>query len=298
LKNWTWIFLVLSLYACNKEFEYIDKDYPLDEPKLFAEGIINLPDRLQQNISISQDGTEYYFTQTDGEIWRYERILRVKLLGGQVELDTPQFVRDFEYENEQFIGEPMLSPDDNRLYFIADYPPDIFSTKRLDNGGWSVVPIKHALSTSKDDWYITFSGDNLLFTNGTAYTSSRKNDAYRPAKKLEAEFNNSDVRDPVLSKDESFIIIAKKASEESDQMDLFISFRNDGDWSEPIALNDKINTEAFEFAPYISPDGKFLFFSRRDSWINATYSSIYWVSLSSILESTRDSQQPQSDPTR
>ena len=273
----------LALSCEKKTFDYIDKDYPEAEPKIFAEGIINTPDRLQQNISISNDGTEYYFTQTDGEIWRYERILRISIKDGQVALDTPQFVEAFPFENERFIGEPMLSPDNNYLYFIADYPPDIFSTKRLANGDWSLVSIKNGLSTPKDDWYVTFSGNDLLFTNGTAYLSSKDKEAYRPAKKFQAPFNNEDVRDPVLSKDGTFMILSMKASAKTDQSDLFISFKEGEDWSSPQKLQNKINTEAFEFAPYLSPDEQFLFFTRRESWVNAGYSNIYWVSLEAIM---------------
>ncbi|TYA71702.1 hypothetical protein FUA24_19275 [Seonamhaeicola marinus] len=46
-------------------------------------------------------------------------------------------------------------------------------------------------------------------------------------------------------------------------------------------LGKKINSKYVEFSPSISPDGKYLFFSRR-SWIDKNMkeqeSDIYWVS--------------------
>ena len=64
------------------------------------------------------------------------------------------------------------------------------------------------------------------------------------------------------------------------QIDLYVCFNDGkGNWSEAYNLGKEINTEKIEFAPYISPDEKFLFFSRRDKWLNAQLSDIYWVSL-------------------
>jgi Tol biopolymer transport system component len=54
--------------------------------------------------------------------------------------------------------------------------------------------------------------------------------------------------------------------------DLYVAFRaNDGTWSSSKKLNNEINTSAFEFAPNVSPDGKYLFFTRDDT--------IYWVGI-------------------
>jgi len=45
-------------------------------------------------------------------------------------------------------------------------------------------------------------------------------------------------------------------------------------------LGAPINTDAFEGTPTISPDGKYLFFHRRNGWIS---SDIYWVSVKAFL---------------
>ncbi|MEM9324238.1 MAG: hypothetical protein AAGA85_01220 [Bacteroidota bacterium] len=43
-------------------------------------------------------------------------------------------------------------------------------------------------------------------------------------------------------------------------------------------MHEGEDTVIDRLAPYISPDGKYLFFSRRDHGQNATSSNIYWVS--------------------
>jgi WD40-like Beta Propeller Repeat len=45
--------------------------------------------------------------------------------------------------------------------------------------------------------------------------------------------------------------------------DLYISFRRpDGSWGTSVNLGPAVNTPDNEFTPYVSPDGKYLFFSR------------------------------------
>ena len=68
---------------------------------------------------------------------------------------------------------------------------------------------------------------------------------------------------PFISPDESFLIFDKIG-------DMYITFLdNEGAWSPSKKLNHEINTSAYEFAPYVTPDGKYFFFTRDDN--------IYWV---------------------
>ena len=73
--------------------------------------------------------------------------------------------------------------------------------------------------------------------------------------------------------------------------DLYISFQDQqGKWMEPINLGNKINSSAKDEYPYISADGKYLFFnSNRVSSLNKTKipdgpGNIYWVSAKLIEE--------------
>ena len=271
--------------ACSEEVHYLDSHYPGLTPTLYAEGIVNQAGKFTQNLTMSPDGREQYFTETNADEWRYLRILRVSMTGNSSPvIDTPRFVTDFHYTHEQFIGEPMLSPDNQQLYFVADYPPDLWYTDRLENGSWNSPKRLETISTERDDWYITFSKNGrLLFTNGTAYTSAPENGKYLKREKLEAPFNGTDVRDPVIAPNEDYIIYCAKVSDAEDQTDLFVSFKNaEGQWGEGHRLGDAINTSAYELGSYISPDEKYLFFSRRDQWNNANFSNVYWVSLDII----------------
>jgi Tol biopolymer transport system component len=47
----------------------------------------------------------------------------------------------------------------------------------------------------------------------------------------------------------------------------------------PKNMGKNVNTEGWEMAPSLSPDGKYLFFTRRQSWNTDEPSKIYWVNI-------------------
>ena len=63
--------------------------------------------------------------------------------------------------------------------------------------------------------------------------------------------------------------------------DLYISYRqDDGSWRKAINLGEKINTEAWDAAGYVTPDGKYFFFNRMvNSGAEGSLPDvdIYWV---------------------
>ena len=94
-------------------------------------------------------------------------------------------------------------------------------------------------------------------------------------------------RDPVFAPGNNYLIVTRLKNQEDGETDLFVSFaQEDGSWGTLLDLGPTINTEGYEFGPTISPDGKFLFFSRRDEWQNAKFSNIYWVSTK-LVDSVR-----------
>lgn len=120
------------------------------------------------------------------------------------------------------------------------------------------------------------------------YKSARQNGEYRGAQLVDATFNQDDAGDHFFSREMDYLVFSAERDGGLGQADLYVSFRNqDGEWSEVLHLGPHLNTEAFEIGPYISPDGKYLFFTRRDKWQNASFSDIYWVSTD-VVSRLRD----------
>jgi hypothetical protein len=69
---------------------------------------------------------------------------------------------------------------------------------------------------------------------------------------------------------------------------LYISFNNNGKWTTPKSLGDTINNDLLNIYPYVSPDGKYIFFTACKKPFHCVEpSKIYWVS-SSIIDSLRN----------
>ena len=64
-----------------------------------------------------------------------------------------------------------------------------------------------------------------------------------------------------LTMDGKAILLAFARKKNSEDDDLYVSFFEDGRWTRPIELGDEINTKYSETTPFLSADGKTLYFS-------------------------------------
>ena len=94
---------------------------------------------------------------------------------------------------------------------------------------------------------------------------------------------NSEVSDadPAIAPDESYLLFCSHRDGGFGESDLYITFRKqEGSWTTPQNMGPGINTPASEEKPYVTPDGKYLFFS-NDAPGNL---EIYWVDAKIIEE--------------
>ena len=71
---------------------------------------------------------------------------------------------------------------------------------------------------------------------------------------------------PCISPDEGYIVFDSQRPGGFGRNDLYISFqRKDSTWTKAKNLGEPINTEAYDMRPYITHDGKYLFFSSTRS---------------------------------
>lgn len=57
------------------------------------------------------------------------------------------------------------------------------------------------------------------------------------------------------------IVVSMKRDDGNGEEDLYVSLKSGDKWSEPISLGNTINTIGFEISPFLSPDGKRLYFA-------------------------------------
>jgi len=65
--------------------------------------------------------------------------------------------------------------------------------------------------------------------------------------------------------------------------DQYITRPQNGTWTTPKSLGPEINTRATEYGSYITPDGKFYFFSRPAGWGVNDAADLYWVDSRAVL---------------
>ena len=91
--------------------------------------------------------------------------------------------------------------------------------------------------------------------------------------------------DTYVAPDESWMVVTSRRPGGIGGGDLYVSFRQgDGAWGEPQLLPPTINSDLLDYCPMGTPDGRYLFFSRRtgDSWDEADAGDVFWVDAAAI----------------
>ncbi|GGO73476.1 hypothetical protein [Bowmanella pacifica] len=95
---------------------------------------------------------------------------------------------------------------------------------------------------------------------------------------------------PFIAPDESYIMWDGERQSGYGASDIYISFQQkDGAWGEAINLGEKVNTEAREGGPQVTPDGKYLLFNRMVPYGNGksgSQSDLFWIDAQ-IIEALR-----------
>jgi len=215
--------------------------------------------------------------------------------------------------------EPMFSPDGKRLYFCSNRPLDdsgkekdydIWSVEKTADGWMKPVNLGSPINTSRNEFYPSLTSDNTLYftsSNMKIMRAKFQKGVYLEPQLLSDSINtNVGEYNAVIAPNESFIIFTSHGwPDNMGQGDLYISFRNpDGTWTKAKNLGEKVNSQATEMSPSLSPDGKYLFFAsnralnlndispnktfedlQRKAWHfdNAKF-NIFWVDTRSVMK--------------
>ncbi len=264
---------------------YLGQKPPGMSAELFAPGILSTsnPDIC---ISFTPDGREVYYTMGGQP---HSVILFMKEEGG---VWTFPEVAPF---SGRYSSECQLSPDGNTMYFCAGIPAsatgdpkgnwDLFKVERK-NGVWG-NPVRLAYPLASDDYSadcpsVSANGNIYFYSanyrgglgKGDIYTSRFINGGYAAPQNLGTKVNTEHYdMDPFIAPDDSYLIFSSLRPGGHGDNDLYISFRNsDGTWGEAVNMGPKINSYAHEIHPFVSRDGKYLFFCSKRRMAYKRYS--------------------------
>lgn len=268
---------------------YLGQTLPGDTPKIFAPGLLAGKGEFTANrTAISANGKEiYYCTNTT---WANSQDLKVKY---------------FKFYGKKWVGPTILnqhmgqtafSPYDKTLYFWrGDSANMVFRSTRTDTG-WSAPASYNVRNYLIYDFMPTTSGNKYAASNGTWGSPSDANgwrfsvmpasDADTTIQNLGTPLNSPGFNgDFFVAMDESYMIISTKETPHF-ECELYISFRKkDKTWTTPKSLGPLINDGlAHRYGQYISPDGKYLFYTRGETENDC---AVYWVRFDRLLKKLR-----------
>ncbi|KAA6437089.1 hypothetical protein FEM33_20460 [Dyadobacter flavalbus] len=252
---------------------------------MFALDLISLKDRYEYGSVFSKDGKEFYYAV---------------IVNGKPQIQCSRYDNNSWTSPKTVIGsadyeynDPFLSPDEQRLYFISDQNKDGKGEKKdfdiwyleRENDMWSQTPINAGpnINTEKNEYYMSFTQTGMMYFSSNGYADQTTGNNYdirsspfleggfKPSVKLTNAVNSEHYEaDVFVAPDEQYIIFCSERPGGLGKGDLYISFKNiEGKWEKAKNMGNVINTEGYEFCPFVTSDGNHLFFSRDGD--------IYWL---------------------
>jgi Tol biopolymer transport system component len=255
--------------------QYLGQTSPRMTPEVFAQGIVST-EAIEASLTFSYDdrflvfrrgfreNTEIYLVENKAGVWTEPA-------------RAPFFEKQYRF------GDFTFSPNEPILYFTSDRPLKPGQAKaesanlwmvEYDKGEWlPPSPIGGAINSPLHESYPSASNDKTLFFfrrfdggNGLSEImySEFNNGDYSVPTRMEKEINSQwDEWDPSISPDGSFLIFCSTKPSGFGRDDLYVSFKAaDGVWSDAMNLGDGINSEESENRPFITADGKYLFYNK------------------------------------
>jgi hypothetical protein len=271
---------------------YLGQEPPGDTPKVFAPHLLIVDSGMSMDRSaFSRDGKEFYYCHAMH--WFSSQ-------GSRIEF--------FKFDGNKWNGPstlnhgyyaPTFSMDEKSMYFLGGARDSLHSivwiSHRKDKG-WTDPEVYLKKDYGLYDFMPTMSG--VAYVGSNALQGSRRNfQTYNfctltftardtivqsLGQPLNAPGFNGDF---YMAPDESYMIVSYKEKPDY-ECELGISFRKpDHSWTVPENLGPLINDgDAHRWGEYVSPDGKYLFYSRGTGEKDC---SLHWVRFDSLKEKLR-----------
>jgi hypothetical protein len=270
---------------------YLGQPRPGDTPQIFAPAMLADPGTIVMGrTNFSPDGKEIFYHQE--KQWGDLKSAKVKV---------------FKYDGRKWtgptvlfeqVGNQALSMDGKTLYFGRGNDHQVWMSKRTKDG-WRppAIFIKEPydmydlMPTKSGVFYLASDPDAEDKKNGITFSFSKLTPSGNgfTIKSLGRPLNEPGFNgDFYIAPDESYIIVSAKETK-TYECELYISFRKpDSTWTVPVSLGAKINDGlAHRWGEYVTPDGKYLFYTRGTS---SKDTAIYWVRFDKLLNKLRQEQ--------
>ncbi len=265
----------------NNKNNFVQDDTLFDNPPnanavIFGKGIITLRDRDEYGLAVSPDFSEIFYTASGTE---FGLMVINKQADGS--WSTPKVANLRGNNSEEF--EAFYTYDGNRVFFsymVGEYDSKITYVEKTSEGYSAPVDMSDSPINSYSVFWSTLSKSyTMYFTNFTLqkiYKSELVDGKYKEIKVVNLPGGSFH---PFISPDEDFVLFDNNGS-------IFIAFAmKDGEFSTSIKFGSQINTSYWEGCSSLSPDGKYIFFTRYNDVKEK--GDIYWARVDSVINSLR-----------
>ncbi|KAB7530618.1 hypothetical protein F8C76_03720 [Flagellimonas olearia] len=233
-----------------------------------------------RDFTMDASGTEAYFTVQS----QTEEVSVISIsLKTENGWDSPQIA---SFSGTYKDMEPFMSPDGLRLYFVSNRPLHDSISKTKDYDIWYVerkgpdqkwsnpINLGAPINTEHNEFYPAIASNGNLYYTGDRPDSKGEDDIFFSA------FQNGEYSEPIsldeninskgfeyngyISKDDSYLIFGGYAREDGQGSgDLYISFKNEGQWTKAQPLPQPINSPYMDYCPYVDEVKGVLYFTSR-----------------------------------
>jgi WD40 repeat protein len=257
-------------YHYNNEYDKSYKAFQNFKPFINEKSTAgrNLIKETDYFIERNQNG-EFFLTNINEDV-------EITNLGNIINSEYGEYAPIFKPNENVLIFTSRRKTDDNKIAPDTKPYENIYAAK-LNNNNWEIITDKNELlkhlpenyNSKKHNAGIIYSSDGkrlYLYKEDKIWQSNLKDNNWTELKKLEKSINSSIYNIPSISisADNKQLFFVALRSDGLGGKDIYKATLNDqGEWSNVINLGDKINTRYDEDSPYLSEDGKNLYFSSR-----------------------------------
>ncbi len=261
---------------------YFGQIPPSHIPKIFAPGIVSIPNRNEAVITFSPDGASVFFY-----IEKYPGPGNPYTLYSSYSNNHWTTPDTIPFSVGRSTAEPFFAYNGNRVYMYATNAVNHVGIADLSYSvkqgtSWSdPISMGNPPNSEAYQYHPCLVGDTSIYFSSNAGDICRcqyDNGTYQSRVILPVPINHIGSPtwgDPFVSADESYMIMKSIRPEGYGQNDLYIAYKkSDGTWTNPKNLGNIINTPLDETSGDITPDGLYMTYgSNKD---------LYWVSTGFI----------------
>ncbi len=272
--------------------KYLGQKPPRLKAVKFNEGVL-FGDKNSFNVSFSPDGKELFFSHYKGTPERPHPEYEVRYFR---QVDGVWYGPEIAFFSGKYSDvDVTFSPDGKKLFFTSDRPHpksadmDIYYLEKKENEWSQPIYAGTEVNTVHNEVHAVLSAKGTLFFASNRPGGFGDKDLYR-AEWIEGKFTNVTNLGPevnseyldsdcFVAQDESYIVFDTIRPEDGGQPQIYVSFQTgDNTWTKAVSLGETVNTKEGSSAPTLSPDGKYLFFKRRQGKDRG----IHWISTEII----------------